>query len=189
MATLATEVNFRDWSIDAPTVGPRGNKSSRISQNGQAIRLQLCPTGQGMKAPFGATTYANEERSRMNFDLQVADEQLLGRLREIDEWFAQQLGSGSEYRPPVAEKGNYLPLLKTKMDITRVRCWSPSGDRMPTNGVDWGSSVFTRIMIVSRVWCMNRRMDVTLEVIDLVVLDAPTEPNTFPIIRGDPCQM
>ena len=52
-------MNFRDWSIDDPTVGPRGNKSSRVSQNGQAIRLQLCPTGQGMMAPFGATTYAN----------------------------------------------------------------------------------------------------------------------------------
>ena len=186
MATLATEVNFRDWSIDAPTVGPRGNKSSRISQNGQAIRLQLCPTGQGMKAPFGATTYANEERSRMNFDLQVADEQLLGRLREMDAWFVQQLGSDSDYRPLVAEKGNYLPLLKTKMDITRVRCWTPSGDRMPTNGVAWGSSVFTPIVVVGRVWYMNRRMGVTLEVTDLVVHDAPTEPDTFPFIRGDP---
>ena len=87
----------------------------------------------------------------MNFDLQVADEKLLQRLREMDEWFAQQL-SGGDYRPLVAEKGGYLPLLKTKMDINRVRCWTPSGDRMQTADVPWHSSVFTPIVVVSRVW-------------------------------------
>ena len=57
---------------------------------------------------------------------------------------------------------------------------------MQTNDVAWGSSVFTPTVVVSRVWYMNRRMGVTLEVTDLVVHDAPTEPATFPFIRGDP---
>ena len=72
------------------------------------------------------------------------------------------------------------------MDINRVRCWAPSGDRMQTADVPWPSSVFTPIVVVSRVWYMNRRMGVTLEVTDLVIHDAPAEPATFPFIRGDP---
>ena len=60
------------------------------------MKIQLCPTGHGMRAPFGATTLAGEERSRINFDLQIDRDELLRCARGFDEWFVAQLSADSE---------------------------------------------------------------------------------------------
>ena len=138
----------------------------------------------------------------MNFDLQIDDEELLRCARGLDDWFVAQLSADSErlmsrpmtpadvraeYRPMVAEKANFRPLLKAKMDLTRVRCWTPAGERVNAAEVEWKRSVFTPIVNVGRVWYMNRSMGVTLDISDLVIHARPCERDAFPFIRGDPC--
>ena len=185
MTTIATEVSPSKWTIASPTFGPRKDKFSKLSVQGSPIMIQLCASDVALKAPFGVSSFGDENHTRVNLALAVQDESLKAWAHSIDEWAIKELCKDSErllsnsrltevevrgmYKPLLMEKDNYPPILKMKMNLNHVRCWNSERERVTTEEIDWKQYRFTPMFIFSKMWYMNNCCGLTLEVTDLII--------------------
>ena len=198
MAPLATDISIDslDWSIckaPAASHGQIGNDSAFVTQPGGApIKIRL--SQDGMRAPFGASSFQGEAGKPLNLELSIEDNALLEWARKLDEWFLATLGEtyGMDrqqmlfaYKPIVKTRsGQHPPLLKTKLSLQRVKCWGPPllkdgvyrHPPVDPAEVDWTHSRLSPIVQVRRVWKINGMVGVSLDVSDVLV--TPSSENT-----------
>ena len=200
MATLATTVDIASlpWVIGDLVTGTRGGgKSATITQPSGPIRFQLCPLATGLRAPWGASSCQGQEATKLNLDLSLDSAELLAWCDSLDEWLVATITEHSErlfkkrmteqqvraqYRPLVARKegSSYAPTLKTKINLSSVRCWTPAGERIEASEVNWKRSLLCPCVSVRQLWFVSRLVGLTLDVTDVVV--HPSEEESFPFM-------
>ena len=79
---------------------------------------------------------------------------------------------------PRKEGSSYAPTLKTKINLSSVRCWTPAGERIEVSEVNWKRSLLCPCVSVRQLWFVSRLMGRTLGVTDVVV--HPSEEETLP---------
>jgi hypothetical protein len=183
-------INPNAWHISAPQQGTKGGKTCLISENTKPIEINL-GLGDPLGCPWGGSNFEDDStQTRVNLDMTLDDEHA-DLFRQIDDWLVaygvqnkellfknktdQQISDS--YRRLVREKEGYRPMLRTKVNLERVRCWN--FDHEPTQVPDSkfkGAEIWPKIT-VRTLWVVNQTWGLTLEVTDLkfreVLLECP----------------
>ena len=203
MTTIATEVSPSKWTIASPTFGPRKDQFSKLTSHNSPIMLQLCASDVALKAPFGVSSFGDENHTRVNLALAVQDESLKTWAHGIDEWAIKELCKDSErllsnsrlteaevrcmYKPLLTEKDNCPPILKMKMNLNHVRCWNSERERVTTEEIDWKQYRFTPMFIVSKMWYMNNCCGLIVPNAETCLMDSLPWGHKSSATQGPPC--
>jgi hypothetical protein len=135
-----------------------------------------------MGSPWGASSFDDDAtQTRVNLDMTLSDEQA-DLFRQIDEWLIaygiqnkenlfknktdQQISES--YRKLCREKEGYRPMLRTKVNLEKVRCWDEH--HQPTK-VPEGKFKHAELwpkLVVRTLWIIGSgSWGLTVEVMDL----------------------
>ena len=176
------------WTLKDPLTSQRGAKSCPITlDDGSAVIVQLGSKHVPITSPFGATSYGDDSCARMTIEFSLESD----RTRDWDavaEWLRGYLHENAErllkkqlspdtirdnLRTPAVQKGDYRPLLRTKITTTgahAVRCWDEKGQKIALPEDLRGVPVIARLH-VDRLWIMSKEYGLVLVVTDLKILD------------------
>jgi hypothetical protein len=133
---MTPTIDPNTWQISQPQPGTKGGKTCLISQNNKPVEINL-GLGEALGCPWGASSFDDDAtQSRVNLDLTLADDNA-NLFRDIDEWFIAYAIQNKEtlfknktdaqisesYRRLVREKETFRPMLRTKVNLEKVRCW------------------------------------------------------------------
>ena len=130
------QLDPNDWTISPPQPGIKGGKTCLISHKNKPIEINL-GLGAPLSTPFGASNFEEDEKvTRVNLDLTVPSE-TAEIFKDLDEWLIQYGIQNKEilfksktdqqirdnYRTLIRQKDSHPPLLRTKVDLSKVRVW------------------------------------------------------------------
>ena len=169
-----------DWTISPPQPGIKGGKTCLISHKNKPIEINL-GLGAPLSTPFGASNFEEDEKvTRVNLDLTVPSE-TADLFKDLDEWLIQYGIQNKEilfksktdqqirdnYRTLIRQKDSHPPLLRTKVDLAKVRVWDAqhAPTIVPETKFKYGD-IFPKI-VVRTLWVVNQTWGLTLECTDL----------------------
>ena len=174
-------VDPNEWQISPPQPGTKGGKTCLISCQTKPIEINL-GLGDPLGCPWGASNFEDDAtQTRVNLDLTM-DDGNAEIFKQIDEWLIayglenrdalfkgpktdQQIRDS--YRRLVREKEGFLPMLRTKISLTSVRCWTEH--HQPTQVPESkfkGAECWPKITIRT-LWVVSQTWGLTLETTDL----------------------
>ena len=134
---MASQLDPNDWCISAQHPGTKGGKTCLISNQNKPIKINL-GLGNPLGCPWGASSFDDDStQTRINLDLTL-DEGNSDMFRQIDEWLIAyaiknkdalfnktktDLQITESYRRLARVKEGCQPMLRTKINLEKVRCW------------------------------------------------------------------
>ena len=134
---MAIQLDPNDWCISAQQPGTEGGKTCLISHPNKPIEINL-GLGNPLGCPWGASSFDDDStQTRINLDLALEEENA-DMFRQIDEWFIAyaikkketlfnktktDLQITESYRRLARVKEGYQTMLRTKINLEKVRCW------------------------------------------------------------------
>ena len=133
-------IDVASFSTGEVQTSSRGARNAAVLAKGGNTPWVRLPAG--LRAPFGATSWQDEQTDRRNLDLTDLNEELVNWLNRLDTWavdhafqecerlFKRKLSRdeiASMYIPVLKPgKGDWPPLLRLKCNVSgskAVRCW------------------------------------------------------------------
>ena len=164
---MLSDVDPNEWSISDPQPGIKGGKTCLISQNNRPITINL-GLGAPLSTPFGAHSFDDSTQTRVNLDLTIPPE-IAKTFEGLDAWlvnwglanrdklFRKKTDAQiqEQYRKLVRKNDEYPPLLRTKIDLAKVRVWDAL--HAPTTVAEDRSkhaALFPKLVVRS-LWVVN----------------------------------
>jgi len=176
------------WTLKDPIVSQRGAKSCPLTlDDGTAVIVHLGSTDAPVTSPFGASSYGDEASVRKTLEFSLDPDQVQA-WDAVTNWLHGYLLANAErlmkkrlsadtirenLRPPAVQKGDYRPLLRTKVTTTgvhAVRCWNEKGHRIELPEDLRGVPVIARLHVQS-LWMMSKEFGLVLTCTDLKILE------------------
>jgi len=183
-----SETSFDAWQLGEVQTSSKGVRSASLAADGQPIYLQLTPQSAPLTAPFGASSFNNEETNRKTLDFRCTPE-LQEFLRRLDEWARLYLadhserlfkGKTPEYRECLQKKGEYPETVRTKINVSGQRAcrfWSERYEKIDVPEDLRQCGLVPRVQVKS-LYVMGKEVGLVLEVTDLLCV-LPTETCPF----------
>ena len=130
----------QNWEISPPQQGTKGERTCLVSQNKLPIKFNL---GRPTSTPFGASNFDDDNNPRQNLDLTLSDDDV-SNFQAVDAfllaWALQNkdtlFKSGTtpekikeSYRSILRQKDGYNPLLRTKINLEKVKLWDEANNK------------------------------------------------------------
>jgi hypothetical protein len=186
---MATQIDPNEWQISAPQPGTKGGKTCLVSQNNKPIEIHL-GRGDPLGCPWGASSFEDDvTQTRVNLDLTLDDENA-EIFKEVDEWLIaygilnkDSLFKGPKtdqqirdsYRKLVREKESYRPLLRTKVNLDKVRCWDEHHQATKVPDSKFKHAQIWPFLAVRTLWVVSATWGLTLETTHLKFVDRRLE--------------
>jgi hypothetical protein len=174
----------------------RGAKSALlVKKDDGKVFFTLGDPSAPTQAPFGASTYNDEESVRKTLDLRL-NEQEAQFFEELDAWAVEYITKHSErlfkkaltldqvrehYRSPVSKKEGYQPLVRCKINtagLSAARAWTVERQRIELPG-DLRCCRLMAAVQLSHLWVMGRDFGWVLNVSDLQILSEDAQECPF----------
>jgi hypothetical protein len=188
--TPPPQIDPNDWQISAPQPGTKGGKTCLISQNTKPIEINL-GLGEPLGCPWGASSFEDDAtQTRVNLDMTLDDENA-NMFRGVDSCLIAYAIQNKEtlfknktdaqisesYRNLVREKEGYRPMLRTKVNLERARCWDEHHQPTKVPESKFKNAELWPKLTVRTLWFVNQTWGLTLEVTDIkfreVLLECP----------------
>ena len=179
-------MNPNDWQISPPQPGTKGGKTCLISYQNKPIEINL-GTGEPLGCPWGCSSFDDDAtQTRVNLDLTLNDDHI-PFLKQIDEFLIQYGIQNKEllfknktdqqikdsYRRLVREKEGYRPMLRTKINLEKVRCWDENHQQTKIPESKFKFAEIWPKLVVRTLWFVNSTWGLTLEIQDLKFKENP----------------
>ena len=169
----------------------RGGTACAVTNDGQALVLQLGTPSQALRSPFGAGVYGsaeeNQKATRLNLEVDITGRhEIITKFREIDNQVVAWLKTcdkfkiknpADSYRPIVIEDEKYgTTRVRFKMNVAGLnaaRGWKfETRQRLEDlKTVNFRDCPSMLVFQVSKVWSMSRDVGCSLEVRHVVVMN------------------
>ena len=131
----------KTWEFSPLQPGTKGGKTCLLSSNKLPIEFSL---GGPTSTPFGASNFDDDNNPRQNLDLTLSDDDV-ANFQAVDAlllaWALQnkdtlfKSGTSPEkiqesYRSILRQKDGYKPLLRTKINLERVKLWDEANNKI-----------------------------------------------------------
>jgi hypothetical protein len=177
------------WQISLPQPGTKGGKTCLISQNNKPVEINL-GLGEPLGCPWGASSFEDDAtQPRVNLDMTL-DEENANMFREVDSWLIAYAIRNKEtlfksktdaqisesYRRLAREKEGFLPMLRTKVNFDKVRCWDEQHQPAKVPESKFRHSQLWPKLVIRTLWIIGSgSWGLTLEVTDLKFREAVLE--------------
>ena len=184
---MATQIDPNTWHISAAQNGTKGGKTCLISYQNKPIEINL-GLGEPLGCPWGASSFDEDStQTRVNLDMTLDDENA-DLFREIDEWLIAYAIQNKEtlfknktdqqitesYRRLAREKEGYRPMLRTKINLEKVRCWDENHQQTKVPESKFKHCELFPKLVVRTLWIIGSgSWGLTLEVTDLKFKENP----------------
>jgi hypothetical protein len=175
-------VDPNTWQISPPQPGSKGGKTCLISNQNTKTPIEInLGLGEPLGCPWGASSFDDDAtQSRVNLDMTLDDENA-DLFREIDEWLIAYAIQNKEtlfknktdqqitesYRRLAREKEGYRPMLRTKINLEKVRCWDDQHLQTKVPESFKHAELWPKL-VVRTLWVIGSgSWGLTLEVVDL----------------------
>ena len=186
---LYSSIQLKDLAISDPTLNARGARSSSVATaQGKPVVLRL-PT---LRAPFGATSWEDDGRTRKNLDLTDMPPELVAWLRKLDEWcistatkMSAKLFKSQKTEAEVRGmyvslakpgKEGYEPTLRCKANLGGggvIRVWEQTEDWIKRRELppieDWRNARLEAVVSISSLWLQSKSFGLTCTITDAVL--------------------
>jgi hypothetical protein len=179
------QIDPNDWTISQPLPGSKGGKTCLVSSsNNKPIEINM-GLGNPFGCPWGASSFDDDAtQTRVNLDMTLDDDGA-DLFRQIDEWLIAYaikhknvLFSGSKsktdaqitdsYRRLAREKEGFRPMLRTKINLEKVRCWDETHQQTKVPVSKFKNTDIWPKMLVRTLWIIGSgSWGLTLEVTDV----------------------
>jgi hypothetical protein len=173
-------INPNEWTISNPQLGQKGGKTCLVSNQAKPIEINM-GLGEPLGCPWGGSNFEDDAtQTRVNLDMTLDDENA-EIFKAVDEWLImygiqnretlfknktdQQIRDS--YRKLVREKENFRPMLRTKVNLERVRCWNFDHQPAKVPESKFKNADLWPKLMVRTLWVVNQTWGLTLEVTDL----------------------
>jgi hypothetical protein len=179
------QIDPNEWTISPPQPGSKGGKTCLVSSsNNKPIEINM-GLGNPFGCPWGASSFDDDAtQTRVNLDMTLDDESA-DLFRQIDEWLIAYaiknkdvLFSGGKnktdaqitdsYRRLAREKEGFRPMLRTKINLEKIRCWDETHQQTKVPDSKFKNADIWPKMLVRTLWIIGSgSWGLTLEVTDL----------------------
>ena len=197
-ATTFVELDVASFTIGEAQTSARGARhAGMLARCGRTPCLRLPP---GLRAPFGATSWQDEQTDRKNLDLTDIPEQCVSWLQTLDAWAVDAAFQNSErlFKKTLSREevaGLYTPCLKPGKDdwpptlrlkcntagSKALRCWERSEEpedtalRRRAMPEGFRDARLEACVQVGYLWFQAKSFGLCLNISDLVVTESGTE--------------
>jgi hypothetical protein len=186
---MTAQTDPNTWQISAPQPGTKGGKTCLVSHkiDNKPVHINL-GLGDPLGCPWGASSFDDDStQSRVNLDLTLDDE-TADLFREIDEWLIAYAIQNKEtlfknktdqqisesYRRLARDKEGYRPMLRTKINLEKVRCWDENHIQTKVPDSKFKHAECWPKIVVRTLWIIGSgSWGLTLEVTDLKFRENP----------------
>ena len=178
---MTMQIDPNDWTISQPQPGSKGGKSCFVSSlNNKPIEINM-GLGNPFGCPWGASSFDDDATTRVNLDMTLDDESA-ELFRQIDEWLIayaikhkDTLFKGrtdaqitDSYRRLAREKEGFRPMLRTKINLEKVRCWDEAHQQTKVPDSKFKHADLWPKMVIRTLWLIGSgSWGLTLEVTDV----------------------
>ena len=164
--TLSEKLDTSKWNIGELQSGLKnGQKFANLNSQGSFLVSE-----NPLHCPFGASSWLDEKKNRLNVDLEITEPHVLEALRKIDSW-ASKLPVKGTYNTLVKENEKFKTTkLRTKMLTMgqyQTRFWDD--DRNPLIDPDLKNASVQAVVAFTRLWQTSNMYGIICELRHAVV--------------------
>ena len=187
--------SLETWALKDAVISTRGAKSCPLENTkcpGSSVTLNIGTADSPVSSPFGATSFGDENTQRKTLELSM-EPCHTPQWDAINSWAKTYIVENSErlfkkrlskdvvqenYKPVYTQKGEYRPLLRTKINLEgsrKARCWDASGKQVDMP--DLRNVPISVRLAVDRLWIMSSNYGLCLEVTDVMLHGTAPSPS------------
>ena len=181
----SSEIKTDVWVVGEQQKSQRGLSYCMITCNSKPAVFQLTSLTEPMLTPWGASSFKDEQMTRLNLDVNLDEHPKLQEiLAKVDEWAktaATSAGLRGEYKPLVMQQNvKYPARLRMKIAMTgqhAARLWNTN--KQPIVDTDLRGARIVPVVQFSKLWQVSGMTGITCELKHAIVENSQAECPVF----------